>query len=228
LENNKETMKRPHLLSPTIEDIRRALAGPLPGHDGQAKMAPQPPAGSKINRWVVPEDCREAGVLLLLYPGVTNSDSELHIALTRRTEYPGAHSGQISLPGGRREGNESLQSTALRDTREEVGVLPNTLQIIGRLSSLYTPPSNFCIHPFVAFSFTYPKFQLDPKEVAELIETPLSFLLDPTVHKEETWYFEKYGKRRVPFFDILGHKVWGATAMVLSEFLTLLIDRAAQ
>jgi 8-oxo-dGTP pyrophosphatase MutT (NUDIX family) len=212
------------LISPTIEDVQYALTYPLPGVAGQKRMAPQPRAGD-VDRWTKSDYCREAGVLLLLYPHTINSRGlELNLVLTRRTEYPGVHSGQISFPGGRREGQESLQATALRETMEEVGVLPDSLEIIGRLSPLYTPPSNFCIYPFVAFSATRPGFQLDPQEVAELLETPLSHLLNPAAFKEEIWHFQEYGERRIPFFDVFGHKVWGATAMILSEFLTLLTN----
>jgi 8-oxo-dGTP pyrophosphatase MutT (NUDIX family) len=213
----------PHILPPTIEDVRLALTGPLPGVVGQAKMAPEPSV-SQINRWDKVDGHREAGVLLLLYPHNTNNGTlpELHIVLTRRTEYPGAHSGQISFPGGRREQEEPLQRTALRETMEEVGVLPEKLEIIGQLSSLYTSASNFYSYPFVAFSATRPTFRLDPKEVAKLIEVPLSFLLNPTNCKEEIWHFQDNGQRRVPFFDVFGYQVWGATAMILSEFLTLL------
>jgi 8-oxo-dGTP pyrophosphatase MutT (NUDIX family) len=219
-------MNHLHIASLTIADIRRVLNRPLPGVMGQRKMAPQPRPG-QATRWDQPDNCREAGVLLLLYwqtagDGEASSLPALYLALIRRNEYPGVHSGQISLPGGRREGNESLPATALRETQEEIGVLPETLEIIGQLSPLYTPPSNFCIYPFVAFSGAAPVFQLDPKEVAGLIEVPLTLLLDPAICKEETWYFQGEGDRLIPFFDIFGHQVWGATAMILSEFLTLL------
>ncbi len=96
------------------------------------------------------------------------------------------------------------------------------VEILGQLSPLYTPPSNFCIHPFVGFSRTRPAFQINQREVAELIEVPLNLLLKPEVYKEETWYLQNFGERQVPFFDVFGHKVWGATAMILSEFLVLL------
>lgn len=213
--------------TPSIEDIQAALAGPLPGQAGQIKMAPQRPE-NQPNRWeVIPPDCREAGVLLLLYPrqaenkGQAPSGSELYLVLMRRNEYPGVHSGQISLPGGRRENGETLQTTALREANEELGVLPAALQIIGELSPLYTPPSNFCIYPFVAYSPVSPTFQPDPKEVAEVVEMPFRLLYDPAIRREELWQFPEMGQRRVPFFDVFGHQVWGATAMILSELLAL-------
>lgn len=184
-------------------------------------MAPEM-ADGRPDRWQVETLCQQAAVLLLFYPHTTYSDSELHLVLTRRTEYPGVHSGQISLPGGRQEDGETLQATALREAHEEVGVSPQELQVIGKLSMLYTPPSNFCIQPFIAFSPARPEFELEAKEVAELIETPLSLLLNPKTRRQEIWHFPNYGDRRVPFYDIFGHKVWGATAMILSEFLTLL------
>jgi len=206
--------------SVTIADIQRVLRGPLSGLRGQIKMAPQPAEG-QVNRWEdTPTDCREAGVLLLFYP----YQAKLHLILTRRMEYPGVHSGQISFPGGRREGQELLRDTALRETYEELGVSPQTIEVIGQLSSLYTPPSNFCIYPFVAYSSVQPDFYPDEKEVAELVETPLEMLRDPAIYKEELWHFEQYGTRRVPFFDVFGHRVWGATAMILSELLTMLED----
>jgi 8-oxo-dGTP pyrophosphatase MutT (NUDIX family) len=201
----------------TIHDIRQTLTGPLPGRVGQSQMAPEPLPG-QVNRWEPVTGCREAGVLLLLYPHDTGGGSELHIVLIRRPEYSGVHSGQISLPGGRREGRESLQETALRETREEIGVKPDTVEMLGQLSLLYTPVSNFCIYPFVAFSLTRPAFQPDPGEVAGLLEPPLSWLLNPAARRAEQWNFPQ-GARRVPFFDVFGLKVWGATAMILSEFL---------
>jgi 8-oxo-dGTP pyrophosphatase MutT (NUDIX family) len=219
-------MNSPQFLPLTIEDVRQALSAPLPGVEGQKEMAPQPRSG-EIDRWANPDDCREAGVLLLLYPHTSNGQAaELHLALTRRTEYPGVHSGQISLPGGRRESQESRQAAALREAMEEVGIISDRLEMLGQLSPLYTPPSNFCIYPYVASATSRPNFRLEPEEVAELLEPPLSFLLNPANRREELWHFERYGPRRVPFFDVEGHKVWGATAMILSEFLALLTEHS--
>ena len=216
-------MSQLRFLSPSIETIRQALSEPLPGIAGQIKMAPQPRVG-QMTRWDRPDNYREASVLLLLYPHLTCglATPELHLILIRRPEYPGAHSGQISMPGGRREGDESLQCTALREAYEEVGLPPVAVEIIGPLSPLYTPPSNFYIYPFVGYCPSRPVFQPDAKEVAELIEAPLSLLLNPATQLEEIRFFPDYGERRVPFFDVFGHRVWGATAMILNEFLTLL------
>ncbi|MDX1521684.1 MAG: CoA pyrophosphatase, partial [Anaerolineae bacterium] len=102
-------------------------------------MAPQQ-VENQVNRWDSTSDCREAGVLILCYPHQSDASlaPELHLILTRRNTYPGVHSGQISLPGGRREGNESLQATALREAEEEIGVNPQSVQVIGQLSSLFT------------------------------------------------------------------------------------------
>jgi len=203
---------------PTVDDVRRALSRPLPGLKAQVKMAPQPrPAWDPD--FALPADCREGGVLILLY----SRAGRLHLVLTRRTETVRSHKGQISLPGGAHEGDEPLIQTALRETCEELGVPPDGNEVIGRLSPLYTPPSNYCIHPFVAHRPATPVFHPDPVEVAEVLEVPLTLLLDPSTLKEEYWtrsHFES--PRRVPFFDVHGQVVWGATAMILSEFVTLL------
>lgn len=205
-----------------LEYIQQALRRPLPGRAGQIHMAPYP-SNSQYNRWEFPDTCREAGVLLLLYPHMScNQISELYLVLTRRPDTLSSHRGQISFPGGRREEHETLETTAVRETSEELGIPTTSLKIIGRLTALYTPPSNFCIYPFVAISATRPDFQPNLMEVAEVIEVPLNLLLKLSTRKEETWYFENYGERQIPFYDVFGHKVWGATAMILSEFLTVL------
>ncbi|GAB4431697.1 MAG: CoA pyrophosphatase [Anaerolineae bacterium] len=213
---------------PTLSDVmqlQQALQGPLPGEAAQRQMAPAA-IHNGPNRWETPADCRKAGVLILLYPHATlNPRPEPHLVLIRRPDYGGVHSGQIALPGGRREPGESLQATALREAQEEVGINPREVTVLGQLSPLYTPPSNFCIYPFVALSSEKPAFKPDNREVAELIEAPLRLFLDPAVRREEIWHLGNYGERRVPFFHIFNHKIWGATAMILSEFLLVLTER---
>lgn len=210
-----ETIK----VEPTLDDVRRALSRPLPGLDAQIKMAPQPRPGWNPN-FALPPDCREGGVLILLYPR-----GRLHFVLTRRTETVRSHKGQIALPGGAREEGESLVQTALRETCEELSVPPESIEVIGRLSALYIPPSNYCIHPFVAYRPSAPAFRPDLVEVAEVLEAPLALLLDPSTRKVEYWSDPRFeSPRRVPFFDVHGTVVWGATAMILSELATLLED----
>jgi len=206
------------IADPSLEDIRRALSHPLPGIRAQLKMAPQPRPGRDLDLGV-PAGCRESSVLVLLYPRA----GRLYFVLTRRTEMVQSHKGQISLPGGGREGGESLAQTALRETCEELGVPQNGTEMLGCLSTLYIPHSNYCIYPFVAYRPDPPVFYADPVEVAEVLEVPLALLLDPSIRRVEYWSAPDFeSPRRVPFFSIHGQVVWGATAMILSELVSVL------
>jgi len=161
---------------------------------------------------------RQAGVLLLLYPIHT----ALHLVLTVRTSDLNHHSGQISLPGGGwEEGDTSLQATALREAQEEIGIATDRLELLGALTPFYVPPSNNVVHPFVAYAPQRFVFRPDPREVAELLEVPLHLLLDPATRREEDW-MRRGATLHVPLYAVGEHKVWGATAIVLAEFLALL------
>jgi 8-oxo-dGTP pyrophosphatase MutT (NUDIX family) len=160
---------------------------------------------------------RVAAVLILVYPIA----SVLHLVLTRRTETVQNHKGQISLPGGAHEGQESLEETALREAREELAIATGGLELLGRLTPLYVGVSDYTITPVVAMTARRPRFRPDPVEVVEAIEVPLSILLDPAARRQEDWEIRGV-HARVPFFAIGPHKVWGATAMILAEFAALL------
>lgn len=163
---------------------------------------------------------RQAGVLLLLYP----VGGTLYLPLTVRTPDLEHHSGQVSLPGGGWEaGDRSLQETALREAQEEIGVAAGEVEVIGALTPLYVPTSHNVIHPFVAYTPRRPDFSPDPKEVAELLEVPLDVLLDPATRREEDWIWHG-ATLHVPFYAVGRHKIWGATAILLAEFLALLAD----
>jgi 8-oxo-dGTP pyrophosphatase MutT (NUDIX family) len=166
-----------------------------------------------------PPDARSAGVLILLYPHL----GEWHLPLIKRVEDGLVHSGQISLPGGSQEAGESLRETALREACEEIGAACTNVEVLGQLSTIYIPPSNFLVTPTVGAVELRPDFQIHPGEVAELIEVPLSQLFDPTVIKREPWTLRGTSVE-VPFYQLGMHKVWGATAMILSEFSMILTE----
>jgi 8-oxo-dGTP pyrophosphatase MutT (NUDIX family) len=201
----------------TLEGMRAALQKPLPGIAAQIKLAPQLRIESL--RATPPADARAAGVLILLY----QQEGVWHFPLMKRTEDGLTHSGQISLPGGSQEAGESLQATALREACEEIGAACTAAEVLGQLSTLYIPPSNFLVTPTVGYVDQRPDFHCDPREVAELIEVPLSTLFDPQVVKREPWTL-RGTTVEVPFYQIGPHKVWGATAMILSEFTLMLAE----
>lgn len=201
----------------TTAEIQRALElkdfDPL---EAQLKMAPRPRV--TIRTPETPGSPRQGGVLIILY----QKDGRTHLVLTRRRDDLRAHAGQISFPGGRREPQETLQTTAFREAHEELGVQPQELDLLGRLSSLYIPPTDYEVHPFVAwYKNGRPIFIPQESEVAEILEVPISHLLDPATTVWEKWELRGF-ELDVPFYLISGHKVWGATAMMLSEFLSRL------
>jgi 8-oxo-dGTP pyrophosphatase MutT (NUDIX family) len=117
-----------------------------------------------------------------------------------------------------------LEWTALRETHEELGVDPRSVKVLGGLTPLYIFHSDYCITPYVAARPARPAFVPDPVEVAEVLEVPLLTLLDPAIRREEEWVLHET-ITRVPFYQMGEHKVWGATAMVLSEFAAVLGDQ---
>jgi len=200
----------------TLDDVRAALS--LPDFDGLGAQRRMMPYGRPTG--VVGEGAngpRLGGVLLLLYC----VEEELHLVLTRRPDYDGVHSGQVSFPGGRHEPPEALTTTALRETWEEIGIPASEIELLGELTPLYVIPSNFEVHPFVGhyIGTGRPRFSPDVREVAAILEVPLRLLLDPTTRVEELMELRGGLRLRVPCFRVGEHAVWGATAMMLSEFL---------
>jgi len=197
------------------EVLRGIFTGPKPGLKAQLKMSPRPRPGTRpIDE--VRDGCSRAGVLVLLYP----VEEELTLVLTRRTEEVEIHQRQISLPGGRQEEGETLRQAALREAREELGIPTDSLEILGELTPLYVPTSNYCIYPTVAYASDRPRFQPAPKEVAEVIEVSLACLIDPQSVREEVWNV-RGSEVLVVYYAFGNYKIWGATAMVLAEFLEI-------
>lgn len=185
----------------------------LPGQEAQMRMAPGVRLPGK-KRAVI----KKAGVLILLYP----IEQSLYTVFIRRTKYLGIHSGQISLPGGKMEKTDSdIAVTALRETEEEIGINSSDIIIIGYLSQLLIPVSNSLVYPVVGFIPYRPVFKPDLNEVEGVIETPVDEFLQPEVVQNK---IENIMSRKVhvPFYNISGNHIWGATAMIISEFTELL------
>lgn len=198
-----------------LRRLRARLAEPLPGLDAQLAMAPRPRTGWDPLRF--PEDAQAAAALVLVYP----HDEYLHLALTVRGTGLRNHTGQVSLPGGRVDGQETVEEAALREANEEIGVDPDAVEVIGRLTRLHIPVSGYILHPVVGFTGRRPAFQRAEWEVARIIEAPVSVLRDAQAIKREMRRRTVNGQSvdmDVPYYDIDGEKVWGATAMVLAEF----------
>ncbi len=206
------------MLSPDF--IRTALI--LPGFDAASAHSAMSPSPRPLTRPAdKPGSPRIGAVLLVLY----EKFSAPHILLIRRHADLKYHPGQISFPGGRQEPGEQLLDTALRETMEEVGLQRDTLQVLGTLAPVYISPSDFMVHPFVAWHEGQPALKREESEVAEIFETPLGLFLDPSMGCTEIRIMNNM-ELNVPFYRLGKDTVWGATAMILGEFLERL--RAVQ
>jgi 8-oxo-dGTP pyrophosphatase MutT (NUDIX family) len=205
--------------SAALEKIRAGFLRPLPGLDAQLTMAPSPRLGWDPLKF--PAGATVGAAVLLVYP----HDDTLHLALTVRGSGLRNHTGQVSLPGGRVDEGETIETAALREANEEIGIDPAMVELLGRLTPLHIPVSGFLLHPVVGFTSMRPAFQRAEWEVARIIEAPVRLLSDPAVVKREFRTRVVNGQSidvTVPYFDIDGEKVWGATAMVLAEFCAIL------
>ncbi|MDB5283440.1 MAG: hydrolase [Bacteroidota bacterium] len=197
-----------------IEKLRTALKQSLPGEDIQYRMAPSYRARLSKEE-ILTKSPRQGGVLLLLY----EKNDSLNIVLTQRKAYDGVHGGQMSFPGGKREGQETLIETALRETCEEVGIHRSQIEIIGRLTELYIPPSNFMVYPAVGFAEKIEAFTPQQAEVETIVEIPVDFFLDKrNINPEQEIKLFNDVVVRVPAYVYNDHIIWGATAIILSEF----------
>lgn len=198
--------------------LRRVLAGPLPGLEAQLRMAPRFPEGPDLR--TRRDGLRHAAALLLLYPHA----DQWFVPLTLRSASLRHHTGQVSLPGGRLDENETVEAAALREAHEEIGVAPAAVEVLGQLTPLPIPVSSHLLHPVVAVAALRPAFVLHEHEVEALIEVPLGELRRADAVRWETRQRARVPDRDmdVPVFDVGGVQVWGATAMVLAEFLSVL------
>ncbi len=206
---------------PFIEQLREKLAGPLPGREAQYKMAFKRRVEELRLNPLPPPDAKIASVLNLLH----HHNGTWRTLLIQRTMNPrDRHSGQVSFPGGRYEKSDAdLANVALRETHEEVGVSPLQVEMLGRLTELYIPVSNFVVHPFVGVLLGSPDFRPQPGEVESILTPALTVFSRPENRKmADLTVGQGIMLKDVPYFDVEGRMVWGATAMILSEFLELL------
>ena len=204
-------MSQHHLHPLTLDHLQAAMTLPTFDYiESHLRMAPNPRGGLPENRDKPP---KEAGVLALCYMEVDG----LHIILTRRTDQLRGHSGQISFPGGRCDPeDDGYAGTALRETEEELGILRDDITLLGSLSKVYIPPSHYNVYPQVGYLDTTPFFRPNPHEVAEVFTLRLDDLLDDSLKAHE--YRDFRGIRvKIPYYQVKTHKVWGATAVMLSE-----------
>lgn len=193
--------------------LKDRLRQPLPGFEAQQKMSRYYKRPSAAE---APETARQSAVLMLL----TWQQEQYKIYLIERTQDGGAHSGQIAFPGGKKEHYDlSLQATALREAKEEIGLNEEEVHIIGKLSDLYIPVSNFIVTPIVAFTQAHVRLQKNQAEVEEILLAPLEELFQSKRKTQVSILYPFKGKIDTDAYVLPREKVvWGATAMILSEF----------
>jgi 8-oxo-dGTP pyrophosphatase MutT (NUDIX family) len=194
----------------STSDVRRSLEGFRP-----ASVDPEPIAGASA----LDGDPRTSAVLCALF----DEGGQAQVLLTRRSSRLRSHSHQVAFPGGRVDGGESLLDAALREATEEVGLNPDSVEVIGRLSPLRTMVSPAAINPFVGVLPARPALHPNPAEVERAFTVPLVELPRPDVHRQELWDYPDEPERPMHFFELVGDTVWGATARMLCELLDLLL-----
>ena len=192
-----------------IFHLKQRMNNALPGEDSHKKMKVNFSNNTKLP--FSKNKAKPAAVLILLYP---NNDKP-YFYLTKRADTVKYHKGQISLPGGSKENNETLLDTALRETQEEIGIDKNEISILGKITPLFIPVTGFMITPFVSYISKKPKTILDEIEVAELLSVNIRDLLNNDILIMDR---DINGSSvSIPYFSLNNHQVWGATSMVLSE-----------
>lgn len=202
----------------TFKDyLSSRLSEPLPGHDAQSRMAPEPLNGVRPKRLYHPENdnYRNSSVLVPLI----ESKTEIRLVLTLRTAGI-KHGGQISFPGGGREGDESISETALREAHEEIGLETELVDVIGQLTPLYVGHSDNMVTPVVGFLEQDQNFTPNPNEVDEVFSVTLTQLLSDENLSNDEWDLSGM-PFHVPYWDVHHVPLWGATAMMLNELIEL-------
>ncbi|HFA51069.1 MAG TPA: CoA pyrophosphatase [Bacteroidetes bacterium] len=207
-------------MSDFIHKLQQKLQAPLPGRTAQLKMAPT----SRRKYMAAPANARQAGVMATLFP----KNKEWHVVLIERNPNDrDTHGGQISFPGGKAEPHDgTMLKTALRETEEEVGILQKEIKVLGKLSEVYIPVSNFNVYPFVGYLDFQPIYNIQEAEVYRVLEVPISHLKNEAAKQRTTDIpiNKLLTLKNIPFYEVENKTLWGATAMMLSELLELTGD----
>lgn len=202
-------------LTQVINNLQLRLQNPLPGHSSYAHII----NSERLKSTQKPDaKTRQSAVLILLF----EKAGEVQLPLILRPPYDGTHGGQVGLPGGKKEHfDENLQRTALREAQEEIGVKALDVKILADLTEVYIPVSNYLVQPVLGYMSIKPSFYPDKREVEKIIMTKITDLLRPDLSSNRL--IDVQGRQiEVPGFEIDGHWVWGATALILSELIELL------
>lgn len=208
------------MFSQFVEHLKIRLQQALPGEEAQLLMAP--PSRKKAQKPDIESlNPRKSAVLILLFP----SENSIRTLFIQRPVYDGVHSGQVAFPGGKfDETDRDLQETALRETYEEIGIPPNEIQVFGKLTDLYIPPSNFIVSPYIGFIDKQPEFVINAYEVQRVIDVDLFSLNEEAIVTEKTITHSSGFTIKAPCYEIEELTIWGATAMMISELNVVVND----
>jgi 8-oxo-dGTP pyrophosphatase MutT (NUDIX family) len=201
-----------------INTLSNELKKPLPGIESQLKMAPST-REQLLRSMKHPNEPKQSAVLILLFP----YDGEAHTVFIQRNVYDGVHSGQIAFPGGRHEPTDSdLVFTALREANEELSVVPNDVTVIGKLTKIYIPPSNFDVLPVVGCLNYKPEFRIQPSEISGYFMVKLDHLENPETTQHKQIRLSNGMEFMTPCYVVGSNIIWGATSMILNELIEVL------
>jgi len=207
-------------LTVLIEQLTQRLQQPLPGRKAQLSLFSDQGLSEYKNRFqkyeqeVDPATTRQSGVMIMLY----EKEGKIYFPLIERPVYDGVHSGQVALPGGKKEESDAdIIETALRETFEEVGIEKSGIQILGTLTPVYIPPSRFWVNVVVGYYTEVPSFTPDAREVASVIEFPLDRLFEENNYEERGVITSGSLTMKAPGYIYQDFFIWGATSMILGE-----------
>ena len=204
----------------TPDYIRRKLSGKLPGLSSHLKLAPDSRAEEIASYLKNKKEAKKSAVMILFF----HENDKSKIVFIRRGMYVGIHAGQIAFQGGRFEDFDvTVENTAFREIEEEIGITRDKIELLGRLTDIYVPPSNFLISIFVGYLPKRPEYKIDEREVAEILEFDFDEFLQPNVVGEKDFQVPSTTETvRAHYYKLPNADLWGASAMVVTELIDVL------